>query len=735
MNKFKISLIATMLFAFTMGLKADEFRVISFERDESDLAAVRYSRKDINDDHCALLKIQTDLTGLSFESNLGISGDVVQKPGEYWIYLSPREKRIRIMKEGFIPYNYTFDELIEPSTVYVMVLTSGVQEEDIQHTGFVQITSFPDDATVYINDEIKGKTPYQLEMQQGLYQLRLMKDTYKPFETDFAIFADSTSALTIALESAIGQVVINSLPEQGAEIIMDGVSLEAKTPYTFDQLDPGNHSITLLKQFYNPTTYEFEIDTGESKTINVELEPAFALVTILAPEAQIFIDEQYMGIGKFTGRLQSGYHTVEAKRHNYYPEKKDIEVLPGVDQTVNIDFRPISGSLSLITDPPGAEIVINGTIYGYTPKVIRELIIGDYEVSLSLNDYEAVTKNITISEGSNIKLDEKLVAITAIPIIVDDDQEVITQEDENLQEDEEIKPEEEPVIQPPVEETNQDDIQIDDKPQYDSEKLSKHFYIRPVCAYAIDPFNNRPDIMAYSVTQTGENTYNFKTEKVSLSKGLHAGLAAGGYFTDWLGAEFQFTYLLSQENSVTDAYSYFEDEWSYTYTMKSKLMRFALSMVLYKNFNTIGVYFTPGILVTSPKITYSRLYNDRYLVYDYYEEIEEFEEWEYSGGTAIGFTGGIGMNINVSESFGIFLEARTDILNFAPDNGYRNEYRFIINGEQQPVDDPKYFTEIEFVDSYSESLDPDYDAPQKQLKRSYSFSSIQAAFGVIIKLF
>ncbi len=779
MNKVKLLLSGLLLIMFVHDIFSDEFRVISFQKDESDLAALRYSKKDINDDNCALLKIQTDLTGLSFESNLWISGDVVKKPGEYWIYLSPREKRIRIMKEGFIPLNYTFDILIESSAVYVMVLTSDDQEQLTPRTGFVLITTRPDDAEVWINGEYKGQSTYQHEMQQGVYQIRILKEMCVTYEGDFTVFPDSTTEVPITLQANYGSITINSVPEQGAEIVLDGKSLNAQTPFTVDQLSPGTHNLILRKDFYEPARYEFSVYTGEAKTLNINMQPVFAIITILARGSQIFIDGQYMGIGRFSGRLVSGFHSLEVKRENFYTETSRIEVEAGVDQTIRIELKPIVGSLSVMSDPPKAEIILNGVTHGYTPRILRGLQVGEYELTLLLSNHERITKNITITEGAKLTINETLIPVAGaitdeeeseepityviedVPVVADetegqnlqqDEEGKVVPEDQNLQqqteEEKDIKTEEiaDDDVQKPVDDPiKTEEIEKEpekhpivkpedkpeDKPIQDNTKPDKRLFIRPIGAYAMDPFNDRPAGMAYSVTETSDLVYTFKTEKVSLSKGIHAGLAMGTYITSWIGAELQFTYLINQETTVKDSYLYTDGNYSNTYTIQSKFMRFALSMILYKNFNTVSLYLAPGLLVGSPKITYSHLYYDQYN--GFYDE--EFQKWDYKGGTAIGFTGALGINIMPSDIFGFFIEIRTDIINYAPTNGYRQDYYFVQDGQHMDPDNSTYATEIEFVDSYTEPYDPNPAVPQQQLRLTYPLSSIQAAFGVIIKLF
>lgn len=107
-----------LLLGFSSKALADEFVVKSFVLDPSDISARKYERRDINDDKCAIIKIRTDIEGIKFDPRLGAEGSVDFKNGEYWLYVSPGEKVIKIIKSGFISFDYVIETKIESSNVY-----------------------------------------------------------------------------------------------------------------------------------------------------------------------------------------------------------------------------------------------------------------------------------------------------------------------------------------------------------------------------------------------------------------------------------------------------------------------------------------------------------------------------------------------------------------------------------------------------------------------------------------
>ncbi len=63
------------------------------------------------------------------------------------------------------------------------------------------------------------------------------------------------------------------------------------------------------------------------------------------------------------------------------------------------------GSIRIVTDPEGAEIVINGKDTGFkTPNTIRNLAPGNYEITCKKSGYEPAVRNATVKEGQILEI-------------------------------------------------------------------------------------------------------------------------------------------------------------------------------------------------------------------------------------------------------------------------------------------------------------------------------------------
>ncbi len=394
-------------------LFADEFVIKSFNELSTDLSARKFPRKDVNDQNCAILKVRTDLDGLIFDANLGVEGNIEKKPGEMWIYVSPGEKQIRISKEGFILLPYNIPITIKENSVYQMILTNKDIDNNENTTGYILLSTDPEKAYVWIDGQFKGQSIIQAELQEGIYSYEIKKEMYHSKSGEFEIVRNETTEVNEILQPNYGSLLINSTPEQNAEITLDNVLLQQKTPFESEKIISGNHTVTIKKAMFESITREFLIKDSEKTNLNLEMKPKFAVVTINTDsQADIYIDNKKIATEKYSGRLLKGNHIITVKKEMYEPINKEIEVIAGKDQTINLPLSPIFGELSIITSP-SADIFVDGKFVN-SDNYNDILISGIHTIEVKKEKYYTTTKKIDLQVGKKEILDIKLSPITGI---------------------------------------------------------------------------------------------------------------------------------------------------------------------------------------------------------------------------------------------------------------------------------------------------------------------------------
>lgn len=150
------------------------------------------------------------------------------------------------------------------------------------------------------------------------------------------------------------------------------------------------------------------------------------------PISKVFIDNKEVGITPFEADLKSGEISVKIKPNpiegvilDDYETK--INLVPGIRTIVKRIFKPneedssgavvsfekIGGDNSFVTVvsvPDNAQILIDGKIYGYTPKRIN-IPAGDHLLVVSSNKYLDKSLPIKVYKGYKLTASVKLAQI------------------------------------------------------------------------------------------------------------------------------------------------------------------------------------------------------------------------------------------------------------------------------------------------------------------------------------
>lgn len=99
------------------------------EMNDRSIEARTNPKYDKNGNVCALLKVQIALQHVKFEGNVI---DVLDKTGEYWVYLTEGTKKITVKRVGYLPLEVDFTDYgiksLQKETVYVMVVETNVEK-------------------------------------------------------------------------------------------------------------------------------------------------------------------------------------------------------------------------------------------------------------------------------------------------------------------------------------------------------------------------------------------------------------------------------------------------------------------------------------------------------------------------------------------------------------------------------------------------------------------------------
>ena len=387
---------------------------------ENDTEASRTMKKDKNGDKCALIKIQTpnmneaERNRLQFQADMGtFVYDDKTAVGEVKIFLTEGCKTLIIMHPDYGKLNYAMPLTLEGWKTYEMVLMADKDDAAAPKTislnsNYVIINVTPKDALINVDGKLctNGKAnltvdePHHLEVSHKLYHTSEME-----------IHASATEKLKydVNLTPAFGWLKIDSKPESGAIVLIDG-ERKGMTPFTSDTLPSGEYEVKLMKDMYETGTFTVVVKDTQTQEIELPIKPTFSQVTVTTDsESDIFIDGEKKGKGKWQGRLLEGTHILEARKIPHRTTVVKLDVIVGKNESVVINNPvPIYGALDIQSEPDEAEVYLDGVKIGETPLKKNDVLVGNRTIRFEKKGCATLIKSYKVEEGNILSIYEKL---------------------------------------------------------------------------------------------------------------------------------------------------------------------------------------------------------------------------------------------------------------------------------------------------------------------------------------
>ena len=398
---------------------------------ENDTEASRTMKKDKNGDKCALIKIQTpnmneaERNRLQFQADMGtFVYDDKTAVGEVKIFLTEGCKTLIIMHPDYGKLNYAMPLALEGWKTYEMVLMADKDDAAAPKTislnsNYVIINVTPKDALINVDGKLctNGKVnltvdePHHLEVSHKLYH------TY-----EMEIHASETEKLKydVNLTPAFGWLKIDSKPESGAIVLIDG-ERKGMTPFTSDTLPSGEYEVKLMKDMYETGTFTVVVKDTQTQEIELPIKPTFSQVTVTTDsESDIFIDGEKKGKGKWQGRLLEGTHILEARKISHRTTAVKLDVIVGKNESVVINNPiPIYGALDIQSEPDEAEVYLDGVKIGETPLKKNDVLVGNRTIRFEKKGCATLTKSYKVEESNILSIYERLDSGKIITVTTD----------------------------------------------------------------------------------------------------------------------------------------------------------------------------------------------------------------------------------------------------------------------------------------------------------------------------
>jgi hypothetical protein len=397
-----------IIFLFSSSLLSQQLSQMSVvgkaEFQSSELIAKEI--RDANSEICAGLIIATDLDGLKFDSYNGIVKMNADKPGRYFLFLSPDERVVTVYKTGYEPLKLILSEhtiaKMQSGKVWQLKITGEKKLELIP----VNIVVEPQVERILVDGKAEeaGKV---LQLASGKHTVQIEKKGFKQFEQVIDVSLAKTMFNFKLTEVELISVTIRSVPV-GAKIFLNGVEKGETDKGLF--LYPGEINLKLVKSGYLDVqqTVGVKEDGQNTLSYNLTRNAGTLSLTILPADARVLINKE-----EYTNRtnieLPPGMYKIEIIKTGFNSITEIIEITLGKPITKQYTLMAKTGSLQFSVTPVDAQAKLtkDGTeILRWTGmKMQKGIAVGDYELEVTALGYTPSKKRITIVEGKTLAED------------------------------------------------------------------------------------------------------------------------------------------------------------------------------------------------------------------------------------------------------------------------------------------------------------------------------------------
>jgi DNA-binding transcriptional regulator YhcF (GntR family) len=249
-------------------------------------------------------------------------------------------------------------------------------------------------------------------MKNRLFLKKVNKKLFLIFPILILLFFFSISSAN-AQQLKSGSLSINSNPSE-AKVYLDN-DYKGKTPLNLKNISTGQYSLRMSLAGYEDWTSTVVVLPILNVRISADLVPLpqeekeYGSISVNSnpQEARVYLDNAYKGNTPINIRdVSTGRHKLRIKLAGYEDWVSEITVSSSRVLRVSADLKSQEeqGSISINSDPQGADIYLDDKYEGLTPLNLQDIASGEYEVKISLPGYEEWVEEVTVSPSRTARV-------------------------------------------------------------------------------------------------------------------------------------------------------------------------------------------------------------------------------------------------------------------------------------------------------------------------------------------
>ena len=236
----------------SLGTFAQKLSVESFSLAATDISAQTQQRKDLNDEPCALVKVQFVGDILDVEGN--VIKPLVKNGNETWAYMTHGSQQMKVLTKDYLPIMVDFSNYgisqVEKNKTYVLVLTKPANgsESVIQQKQSLIIRYTPSTATVLVDNKmVRGSNGVaKTTLPVGQHSYIVACDGYESEEGTVKLKASAPSNLQITLtRESVGAGIVNQQQSENQQLSNTYVASSSNNSSGSPSVASGSNAISI----------------------------------------------------------------------------------------------------------------------------------------------------------------------------------------------------------------------------------------------------------------------------------------------------------------------------------------------------------------------------------------------------------------------------------------------------------------------------------------------------------
>lgn len=289
-------------------------------------------------------------------------------------------------------------ENLEQDVVISDASTQQIELKFIPLPGLITLDSNPQNATIFKDGLEIGQTPLELEIAEGRHQLTFSAARYLDSELEIDVAGKhQRQSFQTQLDPDWAEVTLPTSPS-AVPVSIDGEVTRFTTPGPIEVLS-GEHILSVKLPGYERWSDIVYVTAGETVYLDkVDLVQIGGTVSISSNPsgASVTMQGEFIGTTPFEIDLPSNQPIkLNYLLTGYHEATRTVTLTPGQQQNSHVELQPVTGVLSVVTQPPNATIYLDGKIVGESDQEFS-LPVREYELELQRDGFAGYRKNVKI---------------------------------------------------------------------------------------------------------------------------------------------------------------------------------------------------------------------------------------------------------------------------------------------------------------------------------------------------